>query len=344
MRILKFKKTIIIFVALIAGIVLARLSYKPIQRADPEAQSVSDTSNPSNPPAVIVPNQIIATVGDIDILGSELNWESEEHSARSSLDEPSSQLPSHMTGQNTESLQKRLLLTLVERKLLYQWIIKHSDGFDHSQPSRYTTCTTKLEEFAKEAPDRYSEGANRQRLKEKLCEHSLIQQYLAERVSRLGAVPMKEIEAYYKENSASFRSPSRISFLQILLANEGQAKSVRSQLNSGNFKELAKKYSIAAEASQGGVVGPFSKEQLPEFFSSIFSMPISDISDIIRSDYGFHIVMPIQKHPASLRPLTEVRKEIIQKLEEKRTQDQYQAVLNKAMNAFPVKIYLEVSR
>jgi peptidyl-prolyl cis-trans isomerase D len=90
----------------------------------------------------------------------------------------------------------------------------------------------------------------------------------------------------------------------------------------GDFAALAKQYS-EDEGSKvmGGDLNFFGKGQMvPEFDAKAFSMQPGEISDLVKTQYGFHIIKLVEKRAAGVRPLTEVRPEIIERLKWERAQ------------------------
>ena len=69
-------------------------------------------------------------------------------------------------------------------------------------------------------------------------------------------------------------------------------KMLRSQVEEGiNFGELAREFSDCPSGTQGGDLGSFGRGQMvPEFENAVFNMEIGDLSKIIKTDFGYHII------------------------------------------------------
>lgn len=294
----------------------------------------------------------VAIIGDYPISKEDLDWEVAIHTElpefsntdlgsvpsktkpTSSISlQPSSSPAATMT---SKALSQRLLVTLIERKMLYKWIKENSEGFDFNNAGRYIDCLSDLKEVVSSHPTFFVNAANKDRMKNKLCEQSIIDQYLHEKI--LGSTGASEEDAskWYNSHKNEFNDPPKVIFKQILLPTDKVAVDLRSKVNRNNFSEMAKKHSIAAEAAQGGKVGPFSKDQLPSFFDIVFTMQIGEISAIVRSDYGYHILMPVEHLPAKRRTFPEVKTQIRNKLTEQKKQEAYQTWLTTVMNTIPV--------
>jgi parvulin-like peptidyl-prolyl isomerase len=78
---------------------------------------------------------------------------------------------------------------------------------------------------------------------------------------------------------------------------------------------LAKKYSVAPEAENGGEVGWVAKGQLEESMEkTLFSMDVGTISNVVKTPYGYHIFEVLEVRPEGIKGLSEVRQEIMSKL------------------------------
>lgn len=103
----------------------------------------------------------------------------------------------------------------------------------------------------------------------------------------------KELKTYFKENKDTFSQEEQVQASHILVEDEDIAKEVAKKIKNGNdFAELASKYSTdTASASDGGNLDYFGKGVMDENFEKVaFSMKIDEISDPIKTDYGYHII------------------------------------------------------
>lgn len=92
-----------------------------------------------------------------------------------------------------------------------------------------------------------------------------------------------------------------------------RAEKVSEELKKGgNFEELAKKHSEdKSNAKKGGDVGYFPRgRMLKEFEDAAFSLEISDLSEIVETSFGYHIIKVTDKKQAGAKPLNEVKDEI----------------------------------
>jgi hypothetical protein len=235
--------------------------------------------------------------------------------------------------QATENLRSRLLTALVERKLLYAYIKRKGD-FDLNDPSKYVACLTTWQNTIKDASQDILKYKDQ--LKAKLCEDDLVQQYFAANVVGQVEVSESEIKSFYSRNPSKFDRQTEVVFRQIVLPNEGIAKTIRSQVNSSNFAEIARERSISPEKIHGGLLGPIKKGVYPVYFDVLFTMRTGEITDIIKSPYGFHIMMLVKKINARRLTLEEARPEIKQTILNSKKAELFQRWVNSAMNVISV--------
>jgi peptidyl-prolyl cis-trans isomerase D len=139
------------------------------------------------------------------------------------------------------------------------------------------------------------------------------------------SVPATDIERYYNNNLAQYQTPEQVRASHILFKTDGkdeatvrkQAEAALAQIKGGaDFAELAKKLSEDdASKANGGDVDFFSRGRMvPEFENAAFAMQTGQTSEIVKSQFGFHIIRVMDKRPAVTRPLDEVRPQIQEQL------------------------------
>ena len=146
-------------------------------------------------------------------------------------------------------------------------------------------------------------------------------------------VPPSEIERTYNNNLEQYSTPEQVRASHILLKTEGKddaavkakAEAILKQARAGaDFAELAKKYS-EDEASQknGGDLDYFGRGRMvAEFDQAAFALEPGKISDLVKTQYGYHIIKVVDKKAATTRPLADVRQQIQDQLAYERAQAQ----------------------
>jgi peptidyl-prolyl cis-trans isomerase C len=153
----------------------------------------------------------------------------------------------------------------------------------------------------------------------------LIESVLKKKITADAKITDEDLKKYYDANKEAFKKDKEINTRHILLKSDEEAKQVLAKLQKGeDFAELAKKYSIDPQAAQsGGELGFHPKGTLmPEYEDAASKLTkTGQISGIVRTKYGFHIIRLEGTRPAAYVPFEEVRDFIKQKIsQEKQTE------------------------
>src|SRR5439155_25834420 len=146
-------------------------------------------------------------------------------------------------------------------------------------------------------------------------------------------VPSADVERFYNENSEQYSTPDQIRASHILLKTEGKddaavkakAEEILKEAKGGaDFAELAKKHSEdEANAKNGGDLDYFARGRMvPEFDQAAFAMQPGQISDLVKTQYGYHIIKVVDRKPGTTRSLADVRQQITDQLAYERAQAQ----------------------
>ena len=123
---------------------------------------------------------------------------------------------------------------------------------------------------------------------------------------------IKELKDYYNKNKESFKIPEQVKARHILLKTEKEAEKVLAQLKKGaDFATLAKKYSIGPSGKNGGDLGYFSRGQMvPAFEKAAFALKKGEISNIVKTQFGYHIIQVEDIKKGKVQKFKEVKKNI----------------------------------
>jgi peptidyl-prolyl cis-trans isomerase D len=143
-------------------------------------------------------------------------------------------------------------------------------------------------------------------------------------------VTQDDLRTYYDQHRDQYKTPEQVKVSHILIKTpapgpdnkvddkavaeaQKRAEDLLKQVKGGaNFEDLAKKYSEdPGSAKQGGSLGWIGKGQtVPEFEKAAFSLPKGQISDLVKSSFGYHIIRVDDKQEAHTKSLDEVKAEI----------------------------------
>lgn len=158
----------------------------------------------------------------------------------------------------------------------------------------------------------------------------------------------KEVKQYYSSHQAEFGEPEQRRAAHILIATPAKASDAVKQKarakaekilqevkrNPSKFAELAKKYSEdPGSASHGGDLGYFGPGMMVKpFEDATYKLKPGEISGLVQSDFGFHIIKLLAIKPGKIPPLDKVRNSIVQKLKKQKAADRFAELADKFSN------------
>lgn len=140
----------------------------------------------------------------------------------------------------------------------------------------------------------------------------VVEAYLKKKVETESNVSDEDLKKFYEENKDKFKTGEQIKASHILVKTEQEAKTILGLIKAGgSFEELAKKSSVDSSAAKGGDLGWFGKgSMVPAFEKAALALKEGQVSDVVKSDFGYHIIKLTGKRPAGIRPLEEVKEQI----------------------------------
>ena len=170
----------------------------------------------------------------------------------------------------------------------------------------------------------------------------LVSKMLQQEVGSQIAVKPTEISGFYEKNPDKFQQPEAVRASHVLITvPEGAAPAVRAaarakaedvlkQARAGvDFAKLARTYSDDASKRRGGDLGFFPKGQMvPAFEAAAFALAPNQISDIVESPFGFHVIKVIEKRPPQSVPFAEAAPRIEQFLKQEQQQAKTKAFVD----------------
>jgi peptidyl-prolyl cis-trans isomerase C len=132
-----------------------------------------------------------------------------------------------------------------------------------------------------------------------------------------------EMKKAYDTESAKVAQTERVRARHILVASEQEAKQIRARLEKGEkFEDLAKQYSLDGSKEYGGDLGYFSApEMVPEFSKAAFALKPGEISQPVKTDFGWHIIKLEDRKMGGAQPYDQVKTAIRNILLRKKTQE-----------------------
>jgi peptidyl-prolyl cis-trans isomerase C len=162
------------------------------------------------------------------------------------------------------------------------------------------------------AQGRLSESDFERQTAARLTVEKLVDEVVYERV----AVTEEELQGYLDAHAAEFQEPEQVHAAQIVVKDVEDARRLRDELHGGaKFAAVARAHSLSADARLGGDLGWFPRGVMPPEFDKVaFSLEPGQISDVVTSEYGFHIFKLLDRRPARRKELAQVRREVERRL------------------------------
>jgi len=138
-----------------------------------------------------------------------------------------------------------------------------------------------------------------------------------------------ELAAYLETNISQYDVPEEIRASHILVDEEETANEVLDKLKNGaDFAELAREYSTCPSAEEGGDLDWFSRGMMvPEFEEAAFALQVGEMSALVKTQYGYHIIKLTDRKAAHTPTLDEIKDQVrddyIQEAAEQKFNDWY---------------------
>jgi len=152
-----------------------------------------------------------------------------------------------------------------------------------------------------------------------------------------------EVEEYFERNIASYDQPEQVEASHILVDDRELAVQLRQRLLEGaDFGLLAEEHSTdTGSAQQGGALGWFGRQQMvPEFEDAAFSLDIGGISDIVETQFGYHIIEVTDRREAHTPTLDEIRDRVVEDATAEMNQKAFQDWYDGALAATEITVHI----
>lgn len=251
-----------------------------------------------------------------------------------------------LTGQELDNylseVRSMLLLQMIDRKLLVDQAARLYDinvmgdvFLEQFKEKQGITSETEFEQMLQQ------EGMTIDSVKQKLVEMLAPEEVIRFEVSSRISVSDREVEVFYEENRERFARIAEVTLSEIVLlakteeeraTKRVEAEAARKRVTEGGeeFGDVARDVSEAGTQADGGALGTLRRPDLAEHLAEpAFSLPVGDVSQVLETPYGFHILKVDARDETSVAPLPEVEEEIRTLLEQVKYADELSAYLEK---------------
>jgi peptidyl-prolyl cis-trans isomerase C len=331
----------VLAVAFTAAIALAATPGKPATNSAPVK-----SANPSN----LFGDTVIAKGKGFEIKRSQLD------DALIGLKSTAAARGQRITPDQSALFEQQLLERLIQIQLLLGRATKEDqDKGKETSAKRLETIKTRA--GTEEALNRQlkSVGMSQEELRTRMIDEAVAETVL-ERELHIN-VSEAEVKQYYEENPAKFEQPEMVRVSHILLGtrsstgeelNAEQKADKRKQMEAllkraregEDFAKLVKEYSEDTASKEKGGEYTFGRggRMVPEFEGASFSLETNQVSDIVTTQYGYHIIKLLEKLPAKKIEFAKVSTEIQDYLKQQATGKQIPAYMDKLKKEAGVEI------
>jgi len=283
-------------------------------------------------PAKVV-DKTIATVDGEVILMSEF-----EKRAKPVMEEYEKFLTGPDKEMKVKDLKEKILDQMIDEKILIR----------EAKRMKFNVSRKEIQDGIEEIKKRFGaeeefnqelakQGLTEEKFKDQVKEQIMVIKLIDQEIKNKVAAPTdSEIEDFYKQNESEMVEPEQVRARHILIKiseNSDKAaalkkiKQILKEVKEGKstFSELAKKYSEDPSAARGGDIGFFIRGQMVRKFEDVaFALNVGEISDVVETEYGYHIIQCVEKKAAEKKSLEEIRDYLRNFIFQKRMEERYE--------------------
>ena len=249
------------------------------------------------------------------------------------------QMQMEQAGKSPAEIRSETLERMIDAELLYQQSVKEGLKVNDNEIKEY------MDSFQKSFNDQKqyeqwlaSINLTHEKLKMQVTKQQSVFEIINKKIKSHVKVTDAEAQNFYKENLQYFSSPEEIKVSHILIKVEKDADAkqketarkklveIKKKIDAGEkFEELAKTYSQCTSASKGGDLGYFTKSGMDSPFEKVaFALKPNQVSDIVETQFGYHLIKLIDRKPAETSAFDEVKVEIVETLRDKKSKEAVQ--------------------
>jgi peptidyl-prolyl cis-trans isomerase C len=254
-----------------------------------------------------------------------------------------------------DTIQGKVLDNMIDRELLYQDAIKNGIKPDEK------AITAQMDQMKKKFPGEaeYQKALEMMHtteadLRTNIAQSMVIQQLIEKKIAPGIEITDAQGKEFYDAHPELFQTPEQVKASHILIKadpsdsdetkDEARKKleTVQDKLKKGEkFDALAKEYSEGPSSAKGGDLGYFSKGQMVKpFEDAAFAMDKGEISDIVVTQFGFHLIQVMDKKAASTTSYDDAKPRIVDHLKQQKMIESVNAYVQKIKTDADIQVLL----
>ena len=169
---------------------------------------------------------------------------------------------------------------------------------------------------------------------------TLLKQYAMRNLLANVTVTPEEAKTYFMAHRDAFKKPESAKASHILIDSEDKANEVLAEIKGGlDFAEAAKKYSSCPSGAQGGDLGEFTRGRMvPEFEAATFAMKVGEISEPVKTQFGYHIIRLDAYSPEEPAKFEDIENQVTDQCLNAKRQDIYLAKKEELSKIYSIEI------
>jgi len=265
-------------------------------------------------------NSMIASVNGNQITQADL-----QEAVQSMLASYEGQVPPEQLQQMQPMIKKQALENLINQKLLLQQAEKAGITADEKLvDARIKDLVSRFPSEEACMQQIQAAGYTKESLRNEINQNLTIEAVINNKTGDIPVAATQEVEAYFNENPEEFNVPERAQASHILIAagseDNDDAKAqkrlqiagLKGEIEKGaDFGKLAMEHSDCPSKAQGGNLGFFERGKMVKEFEDVaFSAKIGEVSDIVETQFGYHLIKVTERQDAGKLELAEVRDKV----------------------------------
>lgn len=254
-----------------------------------------------------------------------------------------------------QEFRKNILNSLIEQEILYQESVAQGIKIDPA------IVKTELENFKKqfETEDAFKKQITEMNFTEEIILTQIgrsksIQQFISDKIMPDIKVSEADAQKYYDTHSDEFKLPERVQASHILVKVDPKAEDadkqkkeakkkiedIKARLDKGeDFAKMAQENSDCPSKAKGGDLGFFARGQMVKpFEDAAFGLKPGEMSGIVETQFGYHIIKAQEKKEASTLAFAEVKEKLTSKLKD----DRFKETFPKYMEGLKKKYTIDI--
>jgi peptidyl-prolyl cis-trans isomerase C len=259
---------------------------------------------------------------------------------------------------NLSEIKKEVIESLINKQLLYQ----------ESQKKDITISEAEIDEQMQKVKEKFpdentfkellkKEDLSLDDLQSQIKRDLMLQRFIDTQFVKNITVSDQEAKAYYEGNLSMFKKSEEIQASHILIKVDPEAKEAdkakaRAKLEKiqkklkkgGDFAALAGESSDCPSKARGGDLGYFGRGQMVKpFEDAAFSLKKGEVSDIVETGFGYHLIKVIDKKPETIIAYNDVKEKLNQYLKQQKLRSKIGQYINKRKETAKITRYSKES-